>query len=356
MKLIIQTAASGLMAFIITSILVAPLKSIALKLDLVDKPNARKIHTEPVPLIGGISIAISVFLSLLINPKAIEALYPLLGVIFSSVIMLIVGIVDDRFDLKAKHKLIIQLLCAFGIAASGLRITSLCGIFGIYHISVILQYSFTIIVIVGVVNAINLMDGINGLAAEIAIIGFSMLSILAYITNHLFLAIVFITFIGALIAFFRFNNRSKIFMGDAGSLFLGTVLVGACMYFIQPSVSGLYYNSMITISVIGFFAIPVLDSLRVYLARLKKGVSPFAADKTHLHHLFLLIGMNHKQASFSISVLFIIVMITGIILYNSISINLTIMFILLIFSSLSLMLNLNKKLKEWHLKLKEMEA
>jgi UDP-GlcNAc:undecaprenyl-phosphate GlcNAc-1-phosphate transferase len=356
MKTIIQAIASGFTSFIFMMIIVPVLKKIAIKFNLTDKPNNRKLHQEPVPLIGGIAIAITITILGLMNYVNYPISKEQLVIFLSSITLLIVGIIDDKYDLSAKYKLLIQLFCAFAIAASGSRITSLYGVFGVHEIPVVLQYTITVIVICGVVNAFNLMDGIDGLAGELSIIGFLLLAIFSFLINDTSLTIVCLTFLGAIAGFLKFNLKThKIFMGDAGSLFIGNLLIGFSIHLLHSNTRIISTTPVLVYAIIGFFALPVLDSLRVYLGRLKKGTSPFKADKTHLHHLFLVMNLSHKKISIIISMITLCILLFSLLINHYITITFSVILVVLLFSLLGFILNQNRKVYEWQRRIKEIE-
>lgn len=356
MKPIIHALASGSASFILMLIIVPVLKKLALKINLTDKPNSRKLHQEPVPLIGGIAIAVTVILLSLLTYTNYTIIKEQLIIFLCSVIMLLVGIIDDKYDVKAKYKLLIQLFCAFVISTSGTRITSLHGLFGVEEINEITQYLLTIFIICGVMNAFNLMDGIDGLAGELSIIGFSFLIIFSALSDDQGLAILFTTFLVAIIGFLKFNfKQQKIFMGDAGSLFIGTILIGFSIHLLQKEPQEASSEPALLYSMLGVFALPVLDSLRVYLGRLKKGFSPFKADKTHIHHLFLVMRLSHQKTSMVISVITLCMLLLSIFAHYYVTITTSVVLIVLLFSLLGFFLNQNKKVCEWQERIREIE-
>ncbi len=356
MKTIIQAIASGCISFVFILVIVPVFKKAALKFNLTDKPNSRKLHHEPVPLIGGIVIAVTVTILSLFSYANYPASKEQLIIFLCAMTLLFVGIVDDKYDLNARYKLLIQLFCAFTIAASGTRITSLYGLFGIQEIPVLIQYMLTIIIICGVINAFNLMDGIDGLAGELSIIGFSFLSIFSFLGNDKGLTVLCITFLGAIIGFLKFNFKTKkIFMGDAGSLFIGTILIGFSIHLLQSNTQAISSKPVLLYAIVGFFALPVLDSLRVYLGRLKKGMSPFKADKTHLHHLFLVMNLSHKKTAGIISLITLCSLLLSLLVNYYTSITVSLILISLLFSLLGFVLNQNKKVYEWQERIKEIE-
>ncbi|PBQ34498.1 hypothetical protein CNR22_22860 [Sphingobacteriaceae bacterium] len=353
----IEIGIVGLVSFILTHFAIPALKKIALRVNLLDNPGKRKVHASAVPLIGGISIAFSVFLSLLLSPLFMQQLILQRVMIGAAFLLLVIGVLDDKFDMKAKYKLAIQMACAFAIVSSGTRITSLYGILGIHEISLQWQYLLTIVVIVGTVNAFNLMDGVDGLAAGLSILGFSILAVLSFLYGDIGKATVFVAFIGALVAFLKANlNADKIFMGDAGSLMLGFIMTVSGIQILEFSQSSSVVNpTLVLFLVAGFFCVPVLDSLRVYLGRMRKGNSPFAADKSHLHHLVLLLGLTHKKITLLIN-LFIVFLVTGAaILAVFFSETLIFIFILFTFYFITKLLTMNKSLTDWKSKLTRLE-
>ena len=356
MKNLIEIMAYGFVTIIFMLILVPILRVIAIKFNLVDHPNNRKVHSTPVPLVGGIAITIAVGLINLVNYSMNVINHQQLVIISSSIILLLVGVLDDKYDINAKYKLAIQFFCALMVTATGTRLTSLYGIFGIYEIPVFLQYAISIIIICGVVNAFNLMDGIDGLSGELALIGFLFLGLFSFISNDIGFTILFASFFGATIGFLRFNlGKKKIFMGDAGSLLIGNILVNSSIYLLNKNTAIITSNPVLLSVIIGFLALPVLDSLRVYLGRLKKGNSPFKADKTHLHHLILLIESSHRRVSIVISIISICILLFTVLMQNYVSITLSLIIIVITFSVLGFFLNLNKKVFEWREAIKKLE-
>lgn len=357
MKLFTDLFFPAILSGVFTLILIPVLRKIAVRINLVDKPNHRKVHVTPVPLIGGIAIAMAVSLTLLISYTFFKAGSHILMMFGAASVMLFMGVLDDKLDIKAVYKLIIQLGCAYFISASGIRITSLYGLFGIYEIPVWTQYMLTNMIITGVVNAFNLMDGVDGLAGSLALTGFTVLAILAFIQDMPELTVLYTVFMGALAVFLRFNlSSNKIFMGDGGSLFLGFILVVSGLNMLQTLThSSTNYSTPVVLIVIGIFLLPVLDSLRVYRGRIKNGDSPFKADRSHLHHLFLLLGFNHKKTALAIVTCSVLIILTGMILSLYLSITSVLFISILTFIVLSSVLTLNKNVLHWRDQIKELE-
>lgn len=357
MKTLIEFSTLGILALILALIFIPFIKKIAVKVNLVDKPNYRKVHTNAVPLIGGISIAITVLIVLIVSGNQLSLLKEYLPILSSGFVLLIVGVIDDKTDLSAKYKLVIQLLLAFIIALSGTRITTFYGFLGVYEIATWAQYLLTIIVITGVVNAFNLMDGVDGLVGGLSLLGFTMFLVSSVFYNDYFLGKVSVIFIGAIIGFLKFNlSKKKIFMGDAGSLFLGFILVTFGIHFMEKQHStnnyGYAYGFLILVA---FFSIPVLDSIRVYVGRIKQGNSPFKADKSHLHHLLLTAGLTHKKISLFVVIFCMILFFIGFGLISYLSTTLIILAIMTLFWAIVKLLLMISSLHEWRATIKKLE-
>ena len=358
MKFNLEMINTGTIAFVLVLVLVPGLRNLAFKIGLVDTPNHRKLHNDAIPLTGGISIALATSMALLVSKTFVSGIHENIYMLCAGFLLLIIGAMDDRMEIKPLYRLIIQFGCAYMMAASGLRISSLYGFFGIGEITIVFQYVLTVFVIVGVINAFNLMDGIDGLAGSLAIVGFIAFSIVTYVFGRYEYTILFIALIGAILGFLRFNlGKNKIFMGDGGSLFLGFILVVSGIQLIEmTNVHDSIDQSLILMVVISIFLVPVLDSIRVYAGRMKKGISPFSADKSHLHHLFLLTGLNHKITALAIvlSTIFLLAITISLAFYFPMTIVLILAW--LTFKLLTRLLSSNRDLVEWKNIITKMES
>lgn len=266
------------------------------KKKLLDTPNHRTSHITPTPTLGGVGIFIASVSSILTwywgqmtFPSEVPVFIGTITVLF------IVGLRDDLVEIRASRKLFIQLSLSFIIAYSGIRITSLHGLLGIYEINIFYQYALTILVIAGITNALNLLDGINGLAGGISFINLVVFTLLFLQNENLAFAIVAASLAGGVLGFLRYNfNRAKIFMGDTGSLVLGFSLAVLAIKFLHV---GSHNGNPSMIIVVGIMILPVFDTIRVFVQRIVSGGSPFKADKTHIHHLLLKLGLSHLGSS-----------------------------------------------------------
>ncbi len=305
-------------AFVLTLIFIPPVIVMVKRFKLFDRPNARKEHTVPTPTFGGISIFAGTFGTLIFwflfsqsvqfnNHPSVIAFY------LSITILLGVGIMDDLKDLAARYKLVIEAGLATLLAVSGIRITSLGGLFGIYELHIIAQYTITVITIVGITNAFNLIDGIDGLAGGLGFMSLITLGIFLTLSKDLSYAMIAFALAGAMLGFLYFNfNPARIFMGDTGSLILGFVVSVLCVHLMKiNALRPVPVVPDINVFTLGIVLIPVFDTLRVFGARLWKGRSPFSADKTHIHHLITNEGFSHGFAARIICILhgFILILV-----------------------------------------------
>ncbi len=162
MNILLTYFAIPILSFALVLIITKPLRKLAKKLNLVDKPNERKVHSSSVPLIGGISVLASAGLALIVSSEFWNSAMDYHVLIYGSSILFVIGVIDDKMEVRSILKLVIQIALAYFVYDSGIRIESMFGIFGIHELPVVGQYVLTIFVIVGVINAFNLMDGIDG--------------------------------------------------------------------------------------------------------------------------------------------------------------------------------------------------
>ena len=285
-------------AFVVTLITIPPIISLINKYRLYDVPNARKEHSAPVPTMGGIAIIAGMMTSLFFW-FPFENQVAQICFFFSIAVLFGLGIMDDLKDLSAKYKFIIQFGLAVLIALSGIRITSFDGLFGIHDLPLTAQYSFTVLALVGITNAFNLIDGIDGLAGGLGFMSLVTVGLFLTMSGDVNTALIAFALAGGILAFLYFNfNPARIFMGDTGSLVLGFVVAVLCIRLMQVNLA--LTRPVLTHSpvfVLGIVLIPVFDTIRVFAVRMWKGNSPFAADKTHIHHLLTNSGFSHAFAA-----------------------------------------------------------
>ena len=268
------------------------------KYRLHDIPDSRKEHSLPTPTLGGIAIIVGMTISIgLWFPFSFSG--EMMTCFFSMAILCAMGITDDLNDLSPKYKFIVEIALACLIALSGIRINTFGGLFGMNELPITAQYSFTILAIVGIINAFNFIDGIDGLAAGMGFMSLITIGIFLTIGNDKSFAITAFALAGSILGFLFFNmNPAKIFMGDTGSLVVGFILSILCTRFIQGNSNAAQpIIKAAPLFALGMVLIPVFDAVRVFSLRIWKGQSPFQPDRTHLHHLLTNAGISHGLTS-----------------------------------------------------------
>lgn len=291
-------------AFIVTYISIPSILNVARLKNLYDIPNGRTSHEKTTPTLGGVAIFAGFIISSLIFLDLQKIPYFQFAMA-SALIIFFLGLEDDIADLSPLKKLIGEIIAAgIIIDMGGIRIISLHGFLGIYALSHTFSDFLSLFVIVAIVNAFNLIDGIDGLASGVGILASLAFGIWFYLVGHTELAAMAAVLIGALLAFFRFNffsKSNKIFMGDIGSLLIGFILSILAIKFnainATLNASSTFFIKAAPSVSIGILIIPIFDTVRVMLIRMMKGVSPFKPDKRHLHHYLLEITGSHQKAT-----------------------------------------------------------
>jgi len=264
--------------------------------------NGRTSHKNTIPNLGGIAVYAGFVISAVIFAgKLFES--ELVYIICGLTIVLFLGIKDDILVVNPWKKLAGQII-ATGIIVvlSDIRIENFYGLFGITQIPYIVSILFTVFVLLLIINGFNLIDGIDGLAAGIGILTSSVFGIWFWMTGNIDYTVLSLSFCGSLMAFFYFNvfsSKNKLFLGDTGSLVTGFILgIFACRFLqLDMNITGNLYIQSAPAVVIGVLIIPLFDTLRVFVLRLAQGKSPFKADRQHIHHRLLQLGITHLQAT-----------------------------------------------------------
>ena len=281
---------------------------------LYDVPDARKVHTMPVPRLGGLSffpvILMSMFLvigfrlyfwDVNVSGLSFNMLYEYLFLFVGMTLLYLVCVCDDLVGVGYRYKFAVQIAAAFLLVLSGNWFDSFGGLFGIYSVPVWVGVPFTVFIVVYITNAINLIDGIDGLASGLCCIALSVLSVIFFLRGQYVYALLAICTLGILMPFWCYNvfgnaNRGhKLFMGDAGSLTLGYVISFLIIHMsvtneVSPTLSNPYM--VIAFSTV---LVPLLDVIRVVLHRLREHKNPFLPDKNHFHHKLLRTGMRVRM-------------------------------------------------------------
>jgi UDP-GlcNAc:undecaprenyl-phosphate GlcNAc-1-phosphate transferase len=278
-----------LLAMVVTMAWLPVFGRVATRWSIVDMPGARKVHSMPIPRIGGVAMAVGVLVAAIIAvPLDSQDQHFLL----SAIVVVVFGVADDRFDLDYRIKLAGQLLAAgVVVIGGGIQIHSLT-LDDRLTLPHWISIPLTMFYLVGITNAINLADGLDGLAGGTTFLCLCALAMLAYTGDQGVCAALALSFAGAVLGFLRFNTfPASVFMGDAGSQFLGFA-VGVLSLRATQSGDG----AVSAATPILLLALPILDTLSVMVQRISEGRSPFSPDRNHIHHKLLHLGFDHHEA------------------------------------------------------------
>jgi UDP-GlcNAc:undecaprenyl-phosphate GlcNAc-1-phosphate transferase len=281
-------AFSFISALFVTMVLVPPLMRLAEPMHLLDVPDARKIHTELVPRCGGLAIASGILLPILMWLPKDAAMSAVLS---GALVIFLFGLWDDIKDLDYRIKLIGQIM-ALGVAINGGVVLEHYPFAGLDAVSVWIAYPATALIVLGVTNAINLTDGLDGLAAGCTLLTLAMIAFLAYQSNNTPVLLLALTVMGGILGFLRYNTHPAIvFLGDAGSQFLGFITAALTIFLVERVNQAL--SPALPLLLLG---LPILDTLWVMTLRLAAGGSPFSPDRRHIHHQLLDLGFRQYEA------------------------------------------------------------
>lgn len=299
-------------AFVVAMVTMPPLIKLIHRFKLFDVPDLRKTHSMPIPTMGGIAVYAGMTAALFLW-HGFTGDAATISFFFSVAMLFAIGIMDDLRDVRAYYKLAIQLSVALLMTISGVRLTSFNGLFGLYELPLLVQYSVSIFMIVGITNAFNLIDGIDGLAGGLGFMSLVALGLFLMRSGQPPLALIAFALAGALLGFLYYNfNPARIFMGDTGSLVLGFTVAVLCIHLIRLNpVPGLVAVPNVVVLALSVVLIPVFDTLRVFSLRIGQGKSPFHPDKTHIHHLLTNNGWSHGFTSKLICTLHAVVLLLG---------------------------------------------
>ena len=315
-----------LTSLIITYVAIPKVIFFSERYKLNDVTETRFLHERSIPVFGGIAIFAGLLCSLLFWSDFENIQFIITGL----VIVFFVGILDDLLGLTPYKKLIGQILAILIIIYFGdMRIENMQGVLGIGQLSDIWATLFTIFVSIVIINAFNLIDGVDALASGIGVLSAASFGIIAIIMRQYDVAIIAFSLMGALLSFLKYNfPPAKVFMGDTGSLLVGMTL---SVLAINLTSTGLVTEEFSfpqhgPILAIVFLAIPLFDSLRVFVVRIFNGKNPLSAGTDHIHHILLALGLGHRGVALVLyfSSVFLI-LITAFLLQLDISLSISIL-------------------------------
>ncbi|MGK9174472.1 UDP-N-acetylglucosamine--undecaprenyl-phosphate N-acetylglucosaminephosphotransferase [Yokenella regensburgei] len=281
--------------FLFTTAFLFFARKVAKRVGLVDKPNFRKRHQGLIPLVGGISVYAGICFTFGIADYYIPhaALY-----LACAGVLVFVGVMDDRFDISVKIRALIQALIAIVMMTVGkLYLSSLGYIFGTWEMVLgPFGYLLTLFAIWAAINAFNMVDGIDGLLGGLSCVSFAAIGIILWFDGQISLAMWCFAMIAAILPYIMLNlgvlgRRYKVFMGDAGSTFIGFTLIWILLETTQGKT-----HPISPVTALWIIAIPLMDMVAIMYRRLRKGMSPFSADRQHIHHLIMRAGFTSRQA------------------------------------------------------------
>jgi UDP-GlcNAc:undecaprenyl-phosphate GlcNAc-1-phosphate transferase len=289
---------SALATFVLTPLA----RWLAVRLGAIDLPNERKIHHGAMPRLGGLAVVGGFcfpWVAFYVVDNRVTRTFQDYETLFAVLIvgataMLALGMYDDLRGAKASTKFLVQLLIALFLYGGGYRITTLTNPFGQSLQLGWLALPISVLWIVGITNALNLLDGIDGLAAGVTACISLSLALINILSGNVFVALLTLCLAGACLGFLPFNfSPARIFLGDSGSLFIGVVL--ACIGMVS-----LFKAATATLIIVPMFVfgLPLFDTMTVIVGRARRGQPIFQADKSHVHHRLLALGLNHRQAAY----------------------------------------------------------
>ena len=284
---------SFLIAMLVTMALIPPLIRVAGRWQIVDLPNERKVHLHAIPRVGGLAMAVGAMLPLLLwlwsSPQVIALLAGM-------AVILAFGVWDDRVDLDYRLKFAGQSLAALIVWWAGVRVGYLPWI---GELSPLWSLSCTVLALLAITNAVNLADGLDGLAGGSTMLSLTAIAVLGYMAGQVAVVLIALAVMGSILGFLRFNTHpARVFMGDGGSQFLGFA-TGVLVIILTQGMDSPYSLSLPAL----LLGLPILDTAFVMVQRLREGRSPFSADRNHIHHRLLALGLDHYQA---VSIIYVI--------------------------------------------------
>ena len=299
----------ALLVALVVSFLASPLvKNFAYKVGAIDVPkDARRMHKTPTPRLGGLAIFLGFMISVILFVP-IRGDREMQSILLGAVIIVVLGVVDDIMALPAMLKFVVQIVAALIPTLNGVivRAVSNPNIFSEnpYWVLDWLSIPVTVLWIVAVTNSVNLIDGLDGLANGVSAISATTVLVISLIASEAQVALVMAALVGASVGFMPYNqNPAKMFMGDTGATFLGYILA-------TMSIQGLFKFYAVVSFVVPFLilGLPIFDTAFAFTRRIAHGQSPMHADRSHIHHRLIDLGLNQKQA---VATLYVISAILG---------------------------------------------
>lgn len=341
-------------SFLIVYTIIPAIIRVSREKHLFDEPDGRSSHVQKTPSLGGVAIFASIVITYLLAIPKVSFLSNIHALIPSLVILFFIGLKDDILVIDPYKKLLAQVIASgLFIYFADIRIGNLFGLFTAYEIPYGPSFVITLFVMIVIINAYNLIDGIDGLAAGLGIIIALSFGVYFYLVKLYWASELSLVLIGSLLAFMRFNfsRRKKIFMGDNGSLVVGFILAVLAIKFIQFNEfsHALHVPNAPTITVL-ILAVPLFDTLRVFTQRIASGSSPFTPDRNHIHHFIIDNGFSHFKATCLLSFSTLLLVIIGSYFFYDASVSYSFVGLIVIFSLYTLVFRRQVLVKQPYLR------
>lgn len=306
----------ALVVALVVSFLTSPLvKNFAYKVGAIDVPkDARRMHKVPIPRLGGLAIFIGFMVGILLCADINRQMQ---GILLGAVVIVVLGVVDDITPLPAKLKFVVQILAALipvyhGVVIKAVSNPNLFSDNAYWQMGG-LSIPITVLWIVAITNSVNLIDGLDGLAVGVSTISATTVLVISLLVSDMQVAIAMAALVGSCVGFMPYNlNPAKMFMGDTGATFLGYILA-------TMSIQGLFKFYAIISFAVPFLilGLPIFDTAFAFIRRIAHGQSPMQADRSHVHHRLIDMGLNQKQAVATLYVISAILGLSAVVLTTS---------------------------------------
>ncbi|MDR9827839.1 UDP-N-acetylglucosamine--undecaprenyl-phosphate N-acetylglucosaminephosphotransferase [Vibrio sp. FNV 38] len=295
MHLIFSQFTELLQVFLLAFVSLFCFRKVAQRVGLVDSPNGRKKHKGYIPLVGGLAICTTLTSFLIKYPEVMPSSQTFL---FCIIALTTIGVMDDKWDISYKFRLIIQVALALVmIFGAGLQMKTIGNIllFGSINLGW-LSTLVTIIAVIAAINAFNMVDGIDGLLGGLSIVTFGSLAIIMAMADAPKLSFLCVVILVAILPYIAMNlgllgRRRRVFMGDAGSMLIGFTVIWVLLISTQEADS----RVIRPVTALWLIAVPLMDMMAIMFRRIRRGDSPFKPDREHLHHIFQRLGLSPRQ-------------------------------------------------------------
>ena len=307
----------ALVVSLVVSFLTSPVvKNFAYKVGAIDVPkDARRMHKVPIPRLGGLAIFFGFIVGILLFGKIDRQMQ---GILLGAVVIVVLGVVDDITPLPAKLKFVVQIIAALipvfhGVVIRAVSNPNLLSDNAYWQMGNVSSVVITVLWIVAITNSVNLIDGLDGLAVGVSTISATTVQVISLLVSDMQVAIAMAALVGACAGFMPYNlNPAKMFMGDTGATFLGYILA-------TMSIQGLFKFYAIISFAVPFLilGLPIFDTAFAFIRRIAHGQSPMQADRSHVHHRLIDMGLNQKQAVATLYVISAILGLSAVVLTTS---------------------------------------